>query len=69
MVVFRILLLIGLLFLLWMGWRWLNGRQPRRRPQALPSKLRCDRCGVALDPQEAQQREGRHYCSQHAQDD
>lgn len=69
MVVFRILLLIGLLFLLWMGWRWLRSAQRRPRPKAITATLRCDRCGVVLAPEEAQQTAGRYYCPEHAQSD
>jgi formylmethanofuran dehydrogenase subunit E len=52
-----------------MGWRWLRSARRRPRPEAITATLRCDRCGVVLAPEEAQQTAGRYYCPEHAQSD
>lgn len=69
MVVFRILLFVGLLFLLWIGWRWLRSMQRPSPRQAIPQIRRCARCGVVLPPESARECAGRDYCPEHAHPD
>lgn len=68
MVVLRIVLLIGLAWLIWQGFaRYRSGRQNRRGNHV--ATVRCERCGTYIPEDDALWHDGHSYCKEHGPSD
>lgn len=68
MIAIRILILFGLIFLIWLGWRRLTaGREEKQPSQPIAELVRCCKCQVHVPRKEAIESDGAYYCREHAE--
>ena len=68
MILLRLAILGGMIWLLWFAWRQLRPAPPQDDPQAFKPTVRCCVCDVVLPRENAQRRHDRFYCSKHDPD-
>lgn len=69
MLLVRILLALGLLFLTWRLLRRFLPAPTQRAPEAFAPTVRCEQCGVVIPTDQARMISGKPYCEEHAAHD
>lgn len=65
MILLRLVILGGMIWLLWFAWRQLRPPPAKDSQQTFKPTVRCCVCDVVLPRENALRRDDRYYCSQH----
>ncbi len=68
MILLRILLLVGMIFLIWKAWRLLRPLPPPAPDDAFEPTVQCHICQDHVPRRDAAQHDGKFFCPRHPPD-
>ncbi|MGJ8668513.1 MAG: PP0621 family protein [Oceanococcus sp.] len=68
MILLRVVLLLGICFLIWKAWRVLRPAKPPSVKGAFEPMVQCQVCAVHIPRAQAIKQEEAYFCQQHASD-
>ena len=68
MILLRIVLVLGLAYLIWKAWRMLRPPEPGQADEAFERMVQCKTCSVHIPRSEAHRQDDDYYCHKHKPD-